>query len=391
MAERVVAAEHMHVRDLFHLVQGQRAEGVFAALDRSEADGPDVFDRHRQPHSPAGVDGAGLELVRRGGVGRAVAADRLDHLAAVEERRHFVEQFAPAVQHADAHRRQHFVTGKGEKIDAEVPDVHGLVRRALRAVGDEDRAVAAAQFGKSFEIVFHAQHVGNVRHRRQPRARRQRRGERFRRQGAVRRAVGEFQRRAGSSRDLLPRQQIAVMLHDADEDLVAGAQKVHAVAVGHEVQALGGVAREDDLLGRGGVDELLHGRARVFVNLGRRHAQPVKAAQRVGVAFLVIIAHGVQHALWFLRRRRVVEIDQFLIGKNRKVAAQALVFPFQFRFIHRPFLRSTSVPRRAASVRRGSSRPRRRRARGPSSRTRPRDSGRGTRDKTAAGRPSARP
>ena len=62
--------------------------------------------------------GAGLELVRDGGVRRPLHRDGLDHLAAAEERRQLVEHLAPAPEHADAGRADALVAGEGEQVGA---------------------------------------------------------------------------------------------------------------------------------------------------------------------------------------------------------------------------------------------------------------------------------
>jgi hypothetical protein len=51
----------------------------------------------------------------------------------------------------------------------------------------------------------------------------------------------------------LPRNDVRVVLHLGDEDLVAGFERAPAVALRHQVHALGGAAREDDLVHVGSV------------------------------------------------------------------------------------------------------------------------------------------
>ena len=68
-----------------------------------------------------------------------------------------------------------------------------------------------------------------------------------------------------------------------------------AAARGHEVDALGGAAGEDDLLRGGGAEEALHLRARGLVGVGGLHRELVHAAVDVGVVRLVDRALGVDH------------------------------------------------------------------------------------------------
>ena len=62
----------------------------------------------------------------------------------------------------------------------------------------------------------------------------------------------------------MPGHDVGVVLHDRDDDLVALAE-IHAVGAGDEVDALGGVAREDDLLHAWRIEEAARRLARVLV------------------------------------------------------------------------------------------------------------------------------
>ena len=68
------------------------------------------------------------------------------------------------------------------------------------------------------------------------------------RQAAVLTGVHIHQLCAGGFGHALPGHQVGVMLSHRDDDFIALMQKVHAVAVGHQVQRLGGVLGEDDLV-----------------------------------------------------------------------------------------------------------------------------------------------
>ena len=136
---------------------------------------------------------------------------------------------------------------------------------------------------------------------------------------AIRRALDKLQLRARLAADHLPRQQVAVVLHDGYEHLVARFHVRQAVAVGDEVQALGRVAGKDDLTRRACPDEIAHGLARLLINIGRLDAQRIQAAQGVRVVAAVEIRHRVQHALRALRRSRVINIGDVRVLKDRKI------------------------------------------------------------------------
>ena len=75
----------------------------------------------------------------------------------------------------------------------------------------------------------------------------------------------------------LPRHDVRVVLHRRDEHLVAGADVGVAPGARDQVDALGGVAREDDLAHRPRVDERAHLLARAFV---RRRSRARSACAR---------------------------------------------------------------------------------------------------------------
>jgi hypothetical protein len=60
----------------------------------------------------------------------------------------------------------------------------------------------------------------------------------------------DFQFRAGTLTDELPRHDVGVVLHRRDQDLVAGLEKRQRKAVGDGVDRLRGAAGEDDFVAR---------------------------------------------------------------------------------------------------------------------------------------------
>src|SRR5438105_13324931 len=85
----------------------------------------------------------------------------------------------------------------------------------------------------------------------------------------------------------LPGDNVGVMLHMRDDDLIARLDMCSAEALSDEVDPFGGAAHKNDLAGLGGVKELLHLDARRFVIFGGLLTKPVHAAMDVGVFCLV--------------------------------------------------------------------------------------------------------
>ena len=125
----------------------------------------------------------------------------------------------------------------------------------------------------------------------------------------------------------MPRHDVGVVLHDREHDLVARLDALAAERIGDEVDRLGGVAREDDLLGALGVEEAAHLLARALVGLGRRIGEIVQAAMHVGVFGGVGLLDAVEHLFRLLRRGGVVEIDERLAvdlhRQGREILADA--------------------------------------------------------------------
>ena len=336
------------MRDVFDAVEHTLAEHRLACLDVLEADRLDVLDSGFQRHRAGGVDRTGFELVRQFRKGHAVIADRRDHLAARQERRHGLQVLLLAVQDADAHGRQHLVAGEDEEVDVEVLDVHRHVGHALGAVTDDVRSVVMAQFRERFDVVLPAHDVRDLGD-----------GEDlgFRSQcllhhldrdftGPVHFEV--FHRGAGLFRGHPPGQHVAVMLQDGNQDLIALFQHHRCEAVGDEVQALGSVAGKDDLLRALRVDEVLHGLAAVFIGTRRALGQLIDAPERVRVGVHIELPFRVHDALRVLRGRGVVEVREVGGGEEREVGPHFVYIDHNMlllstvRAIYRLLLNSTS-------------------------------------------------
>ena len=193
------------------------------------------------------------------------------------------------------------------------------MRRALRAVHDHDRAFFVRHGGDLRHWVLPAENVRHLRHGDDLRAFGDERFDLLEIHAAVGRALDKLQLRAGLAADHLPRQQVAVVLHDGHEHLIARLDVRQAVAVSDKVQALGRVAGEDDLPLRACADEIAHRLARLLINIGRLDAQRIQAAQRVRIVAAVEIRHRVEHALRALGRGRVVDIGDVRVLKDREV------------------------------------------------------------------------
>ena len=133
---------------------------------------------------------------------------------------------------------------------------------------------------------------------------------------------------AGPLGDVLPRNEVRVVLELGHEHDVARPEVVEAPGVGDEVDPLGRAAGEDHLARGRRVDELARRLARALVPLGRPLGEQVDAAVHVRVRGLVEVADRVQHLPRLLRAGRRVEIGERLavdlLLEDREVGAQLL-------------------------------------------------------------------
>lgn len=130
----------------------------------------------------------------------------------------------------------------------------------------------------------------------------------------------------------LPGDDVAVVLHGGDDDLVAFAEEGFAEAGGEQVDALRGAAGEDDFVGAAGVDEATDSLAAGFVEFSSLLRKEVNTAVDVGVDAVVFISDGINYASGLLGSSAVVQVNQRLAinstGENRKIS------PYLFYIIH---------------------------------------------------------
>ena len=155
----------------------------------------------------------------------------------------------PAPQHAHAKGPEDFVAREGEEVAAELSDVDGDVRYGLRTVNHQVRPVLVRELRHTGDGIGDAQDIGDVG------------GGNDLGLGtdlclhllvgdeAALVAVHVDELCANLLADLLPGDEVAVMLHDGDADLVAFLEHAWREGLRDDVEGLGGVAIEDDVAG----------------------------------------------------------------------------------------------------------------------------------------------
>ena len=166
-------------------------------------------------------------------------------------------------------------------------DVDGHVRRRLRGIDQHQRAGGVRHLDDLADRVDRPERVADLRDRQQARAGGQLGAQVVHVEQAV---VGEgdvVERRPDLAGQLLPGNDVGVMLELGGEHPLAGAQVGAAPAVGHQVDRLGRVAHEHDLA--------LRWRAEEGGDLAPRPLEPVRGvlAQLVDPAMDVRVVMGV--------------------------------------------------------------------------------------------------
>src|SRR6266542_4894401 len=131
------------------------------------------------------------------------------------------------------------------------------------------------------------------------------------------------------------------MLHLGDEDLVAAGERP-SHRLGHQVEAFGGPAGEDDLLARARAHEGADRVAGRLVQLRGLLAQGVDGAVHVGVAPLVVALDRLDHRRRLLAGRRRVQIVQRMAIDDP--AEDGEIGPGDLAERHRPTSLPSSAP-----------------------------------------------
>ena len=117
---------------------------------------------------------------------------------------------------------------------------------------------------------------------------------------------------AGLLGQYLPRNKIAVVFHFGEQDDIAGFKVFSAPGGGNEINAFGGAAGENDLIGVARVDEFGRPGAGGFKGNRGAVAQFMNAPMNVGVVVLVIMHQRVDDGAGLLRGGGVIKINQRL-------------------------------------------------------------------------------
>ena len=118
------------------------------------------------------------------------------------------------------------------------------------------------------------------------------------------------------------------MLEPGDDDLVVAADVLATPALRDEIDRLGGAADEDDLVGRGRVEEAADLVAGRLVGVGRARREFVGGAMDVRILVPIEVHQAVDDGLRLLRGGGVVQPDQrpavHILAKDGEVPSDGI-------------------------------------------------------------------
>ena len=110
----------------------------------------------------------------------------------------------------------------------------------------------------------------------------------------------------------LPGNDVAMVLHGGDDDLIARLHLTFGKRRGQKVDAFGRTTGKDDFGRATGVDETAHRLARSLVKFRGLLGKEMHSAMHIGIHGIVFVGDGFHYTSGFLCGSSIVQIDQRL-------------------------------------------------------------------------------
>ena len=216
-----------------------------------------------------------------------------------------------------------------EKIHIQILHIHRDMRNTLCAVAYKDRTVFMCNARKCLYIILHAHNIGNLCHGDKFCVFCQCRTEHFLSDQSRHIDFQIMQFCADGFRRLHPRKQVAVVLHDCNQNSIPFLQECTRPAVSHKIQTLGRISGKHDLFCRSCVNKCARQFTCVLVYFRCADRKIIKPPQRICIRFFIVITDCIQNHLRLLRRSGIIQICDFrVIVNQRKISADLIVHGF---------------------------------------------------------------
>jgi len=153
----------------------------------------------------------------------------------------------------------------------------------LAAINQNRHAARPCTRTKRRHVHDGAQNIGAVRDGDQPGPRRDRLEHLYRVQRARAVHIDPFDHHAVAFAQEMPWYDVGVVLHDAENDLIACLHAGHGPAIGDHVDAFGRTRVEDDLILAGRAQKPRNDTTHAFVIVGRQIGKVMQTAMHIGV------------------------------------------------------------------------------------------------------------
>ena len=241
----------------------------------------------------------------------------MDHVATGFDRCHLGEEVGAGPEPAARIETAHLVCAEGVEVGAGRGNRDGHIRDCLAAVNTEERANGVRSFGDLGERCNGAEHVGDVSEGDHLRLQLHQRIESVPEDLAGYVVNGnEFEVGIHLARDLLPRDEICMMLGLGDQHHITTAQVRFAPRSRNKVERLGGAA-EHHQFARWNVYIRSDARTCRLIPVSRHLGKRVRAAMWVRIRGEEELRHRINNALRALPRCGAVEIVQWPTARLR--------------------------------------------------------------------------
>lgn len=302
------------------------AELAHVLLHVLHAEPAQVAAGRRETHDTGHVLGPGLEEPRHLLELGAVQVHPRDHVAAGDVRVHLGEAARMHVEPAHARRPEHLVTREGHEVRPQPVAVDRHVGNALGHVDEDGGAVALGQSHDLLDRVARGEHVAHVHHAHQAVAPRL---KLLLQVAQIQRAVVPHpdvaERDPVRDLELLPRDDVRMVLHLGEQDAAIVRQVPAGPAPGHGVDGRRGAGRDDQRPRVPRTNEARDHRPGLLVALGGQAGQVVGASIGGGIGLALEVPHGLQHRLRLLGRCAGIQERQArVVRQQREMVANVL-------------------------------------------------------------------